>query len=481
MLRKMFLLVLVSVFILIWLCSPTAYADTAPYDMGIPYLYGRQYTENDMNMDVYWVQVQMKATGCWYQGEIWDCTGNLGDHTMKEIASFMRSRGYPDHTGYVDQNVINELVEYLGNDIQPVYVGAFYDAMDAIMTGGSTGSMQQIVSNLRDMVPRETIGARWVQVCLKHLGYYTSVVDGKFGESTELAVKDFQRAYSFEERDYVSLGVARAMLEAYYYAGGNLNNLPRSGRFSSLSSPKSTTSHRSSPWNLTFYGINRSENNVFFNESSLKVENTVYFHGQLTGGLSNERVRLHYKTFMNDELMDENDFSGQFDSGSYIWVRYTPYRYGTLSVEIGYIDNAGYYRKLGTNSVYINPRTSETITETAKGWTSGYDLCFNRYNQLCFDMTNFMDPSDAIICFIRDDSGIRQGTVVGGCVFTDSPMINKTYEYAFWCGPHAHAQDVATLSENQIPASAWTKLYVTQDKQIVIVSTNIAIRITKQE
>ncbi len=197
-----------------------------PVDMGVPQLNGRVYRQNQMNMVVYWVQVQLKATGIWYQGESWDCTGNLGDHTMSEIASFMRSRGYRGHSGVVDQNVVDELASYLGYRLEPVYVGGFYDAMNAIMVGGSSGSMYQITSNLRDMVARESIGARWVQVVLKRLGYYTSTIDGKYGEGTDRAVRAFQRDYGFQERDYITLGVARAMLEQYYYQGYSLSELP---------------------------------------------------------------------------------------------------------------------------------------------------------------------------------------------------------------------------------------------------------------
>lgn len=203
-----------------------SYSYDEPYDMGVPQLNGRVYRLNQMNMVVYWVQVQLKATGIWYQGESWDCTGNLGDHTMSEIASFMRSRGYRGHSGVVDQSVVNELASYLGNRLVPVYVGGFYDAMNSIMVGGSSGSMYQITSNLRDMVARDTIGARWVQVVLKRMGYYNSTIDGKYGEGTDLAVKAFQRDHGFQERDYVSLGVARAMLEQYYGRGFSVNELP---------------------------------------------------------------------------------------------------------------------------------------------------------------------------------------------------------------------------------------------------------------
>lgn len=196
------------------------------YDMGVPQIGSRFYLSGDMNMTIFWVQTQLKATGRWYQGDSWDCTGNLGDHTISEIKSFMRSQGYSSHSGNVDQNVINELRNYLGGRLQPVYVGGIYDYMSSIMQGGSAGSMSRINSNLIDMIPHVTTGARWVQTCLKRIGYYNSSIDGMYGEGTERAVNAFQRDYGWEQRNYVTLGVARAMLEAYYQRGGRLSELP---------------------------------------------------------------------------------------------------------------------------------------------------------------------------------------------------------------------------------------------------------------
>ena len=196
------------------------------YDMGVPNIGSRVYRGEEMNMAIFWVQTQLKATGSWYQGDQWDCTGRLGDHTMSEIRFFMRSRGYSSHSGQVDQTVINELASFLGGRMVPVYVGGIYDSMNSIMRGGSSGSMDVIYSNLIDMVPHVTTGARWVQTCLKTLGYYNGSVDGMYGEGTDRAVKAFQADYGWERRDYVTLGVARAMLEAYASRGGNLNALP---------------------------------------------------------------------------------------------------------------------------------------------------------------------------------------------------------------------------------------------------------------
>ncbi len=444
------------------------------YDIGIPNLNGCRYSEGDMNIAVFWVQVQMKASGQWYQGEQWDCTGNLGDHTMHEVASFMESCGYSGHTGFIDQNVVNELANYLGYRVQPVLVGGFYEAMGAIMSGGSIGSMQPIISNLRDMVPRETVGARWVQTCLKHLGYYTSIIDGKYGEETERSVNAFQRDYGFEERDYVSLGVARAMLEAYYYAGGDLNKLPYWTLPHSTATPISR-----SEWNLTFLGINKTADDNYSNDQIFRVGDTVYFHAKLTGGVGNEKVLLHYQITMNGEVMEENAFSESFGNNSFVWVRNTPYRHGTLMINIYYIDPLGNYNVIGSNSVQVQARTSSTQTETARGWISSCDMYFNRYGNLCFDLSSSESSDSSIIYFMRNerDNKVSQGTVTGGLVVWDSPIPGRIYEYAIWYGKQEYARDVAALGENQIPSSAWIKLYVTQNKEIVIVSSNVAINI----
>jgi len=199
---------------------------SALYDMGIPNLNGAVYGKESMNMVVLWVQTQLKATGVYYQGDRWDITGSLGDQTMQEIRSFMHARGYRNHSGVINQAVVDELAAYLGYNVVPVYVGGYYEKMGSIMYGGSAGSMDKIYSNLRDMVPRTTTGARLVQVCLSTLRYYNGPIDGKYGEATDRAVKAFQVDHGFEPRDYVTLGVARAMIEACYNRGYTMNNLP---------------------------------------------------------------------------------------------------------------------------------------------------------------------------------------------------------------------------------------------------------------
>ncbi len=72
--------------------------------------------------------------------------------------------------------------------------------------------------------PREAI--IWVQTCLKQLGFYTSSIDGKFGSGTLRALHAFQKKYGWVQRDHVSYGVARDLLERYVAAGGDPNKLP---------------------------------------------------------------------------------------------------------------------------------------------------------------------------------------------------------------------------------------------------------------
>ncbi|MBE5803923.1 MAG: peptidoglycan-binding protein [Clostridiales bacterium] len=197
---------------------PTQFGNA--YDIGVPNLNGNVYYQDNMNVHVLWVHYQLKATGMYYQGDSWDETGNLGDRTMREIGKFMQDNGYRNHDGHVDQTVINTLANYLGNRRVPVYVGGFYEKMNTIMTGGSAGSMQAIDEN------SSATRVKWVQMCLQKLGYYNSSIDGKFGSGTIKALKRFQADCGYVQRDYVTLGVARAMLELCYHRGCNLSDLP---------------------------------------------------------------------------------------------------------------------------------------------------------------------------------------------------------------------------------------------------------------
>lgn len=196
------------------------------YDIGVPKIGKAVFTLNQMNLVILWVQTQLKATGKWYQGSQCDVSGCLNEHTMSEIRSFMAANGYPKHTGVVNQKVLNTLSKYLGKKVVPVRDGGIYQYMDSIMSGDKYGSMPLIVSNLRDNVAHVSVGTSWVQTVLSGLGYYTGSVDGKYGILTQDAVILFQRNNGFQQCDYVTLGVARAMLEQYYNLNKNMLILP---------------------------------------------------------------------------------------------------------------------------------------------------------------------------------------------------------------------------------------------------------------
>ena len=171
-----------------------------------------------MNLYVYWVQVRLKATGVWYQGDEWDCTGNLGSHTMAEIAAFVRAAAGCGHDGTVDQLVIDLLLDV--PDAPGIPVGGFYDRLDSLTGGDRFGDMARVDRSS----PRDAV--IWVQTCLKRLGFYTSSVDGVFGSGTLRALHAFQKKYGWAERDYVSYGLARDLLERYVASGGDPDELP---------------------------------------------------------------------------------------------------------------------------------------------------------------------------------------------------------------------------------------------------------------
>lgn len=238
-------------------------------------------------------------------------------------------------------------------------------------------------------------------------------------------------------------------------------------------------------WHLQFTGINANQNDNYTIDNDLRAGDTVYFHAHLSGGAPYETILPYYEIYMNGEFVESSAFSGSFSDNSDIWVRNTPYRYGTLSIRIFYYANNGDGREidLGSTSIHINARDDNTQTEIAKGWISGCDVYFNRYGNLCFDLTNYDSSNKAIIWFSKNEASnnVAQGTIAGGQIVWDSPTPGLIYEYAIWCGPFDYSQDVAALSKNQIPSSAWIKLYVTEDQQVVIVSSDVSINIKQNE
>ncbi len=206
--------------------GPTPVDDsTLPFDMGIPQLNGRSFGPDNENIVIYWVQIQMKAAG-YYTGDQWDETGNIGDHTQEEIRRFMRDCGYPYHTGFVDQTVVNTLASVLGSRLRPVYRGGYFRHMNALLNDLTFESCDTVYPNSQSNSAHNRTSIRWVQTALSLLGYYSGSIDGQYGSGTDSAVKAFQRDHGFQQRGYVTYGVARAMMEAMWQRGCDLSRLP---------------------------------------------------------------------------------------------------------------------------------------------------------------------------------------------------------------------------------------------------------------
>lgn len=202
--------------------DPPYYKEWEIYDMGVPQLRSTRFGKDSHNLYVLWVQVQMKATGLYYQGEEWDETGVLGDHTRSEIRRMMADWGYEGHDGSVDKDVILVICNILDGNFQPVYVNGFYNKMYTLTSGTRYGSMRYV----RNDTGAYTVGTEWVQRCLSKLGYYHHAIDGEFGQETINAVKAFQRDHNFQQRPYVSMGVARRMLEECVARNIPIDDLP---------------------------------------------------------------------------------------------------------------------------------------------------------------------------------------------------------------------------------------------------------------
>ena len=234
-------------------------------------------------------------------------------------------------------------------------------------------------------------------------------------------------------------------------------------------------------WHLQFLGINTDPDDIYTCQNTLHSGDTLFIHAKLSGGSPGEKILLYYELCMNEELVESSAFSKEFGDESFIWIRNTPYRYGTLSVRVFYYDCYGDYQEidLGHTSIYIEPRDDNTQSETAKGWISGCDIYFNQYENLCFDMTNYESSSSTIIFFARNDhqQTVSQGTITDGMVVWDTLNPEWVYEYAIWMGPLEYARDVATLSASQIPKSAWIKISISVDHQITVLSSFIPINI----
>ena len=197
-----------------------------PSEMAIPQLGERVCSAGEMSLTVFWVQTQLAATGQWFQDGGCIVTGVLDEATMSAVSEFMDAQGHSGRSGEISQDVIDSLTDFLGSRTVAVYTGGFYDAMSILMDGSVPDSMTPVGgTDWQGIVPSGE-KVRWVQTCLAFLGYYGGPVNGTYNEATRAAARLFEKDSGFEEQDTVNLGAARAMLEAYYYNRGDLEQLP---------------------------------------------------------------------------------------------------------------------------------------------------------------------------------------------------------------------------------------------------------------
>lgn len=209
-----------------------------PVDMTLPILQNKSYSHifsganssYDMNINIYWVQTQLKTLGYYYG----DLTGLFDYNTDNAVRQFMKSIGY-SYSSKIDQEVVNLIFVQMGCRPSQVLYGGYYHYMDYLITDRSqTGHMNIIWSNINHDIygsdpntPFKHSESGWVQYALKELGYYKSKIDLMFGEGTDAAVQSFEKSNGFTVKQdrhvYVTYGEARKMLERCYYANVSMS------------------------------------------------------------------------------------------------------------------------------------------------------------------------------------------------------------------------------------------------------------------
>ena len=165
---------------------------TPPQTMDdVPEIWDRVIRRDERHSAVTWVQANLKKTGEYYQGDNWKVSGKLGDHTMEEIRRFMRDRGYSNHTGEIDQNVINTLYNFLNGNNQP---------SPPPTTKPTSETNNRQVPDIRNRVIKlneNDSAVTWVQENLKKTGKYYQgdswKVTGHLGNHTKQEVQRFMK------------------------------------------------------------------------------------------------------------------------------------------------------------------------------------------------------------------------------------------------------------------------------------------------
>ena len=195
------------------------FGNNLPYDIGVPNIGNISYEMGSHNINVYWVQVQLKTIGYYIKYsdgvDVFDETGVLGSITADAIREFQRDYGL-QQTGVISQQLINQIRAVQNSHYiypTPVMIGGYYDYLPNLNGEG---------------IEADAYGCdvRWVQKCLNYLGYNCGQPDGSYGIQTQQQFLKFKRDNGFyAEGTTIKLGHLRLMMELFIARGFDPSNL----------------------------------------------------------------------------------------------------------------------------------------------------------------------------------------------------------------------------------------------------------------
>ena len=191
-------------------CAADGEDPYAPYSLGAPQIGKESYTIDDMNLTVYWTQVQLKQLG-YYSNKSDELTGLLGNQTAEAIKKFQKDYGMPQ-SGIITQALIDTIAgATAGVSLVDVQTGGYYDLLPPL---------PKFLNPKNQNAPACMV----LQIMLKKMGYYSGEINGYFDKTMENIMYKWQLEHGWEKQQ-VKLGMMRQMIEEYMLWGLNPEDL----------------------------------------------------------------------------------------------------------------------------------------------------------------------------------------------------------------------------------------------------------------
>ncbi len=195
-------------------------------------------------------------------------------------------------------------------------------------------------------------------------------------------------------------------------------------------------------WHLRFTGISKNPNDAVSQTVPVNINDRIYFHFHLTGGMPNEMIFLRYQLFANGELLETSAFPNWSGSGENLWVSCIIRQFGTLSVRIFYVSQEGREVDLALQRITINENAANnTVNNMAINNVTNNETAPGRAAMNYADQLNSMVRIDehqakldgiATVCISIVKSACSSKARDGG--HSISGFVDNDYDGKIWVG-----------------------------------------------